>query len=34
MTRNETSIRLRRLSDLAYGAGLFIAFLAICLPGA
>ena len=34
MTRNETSLRLRRLIDLAYGLGLFLAFLVICLPGA
>ena len=34
MTRNETSRKLRRLSDLAYGVGLFLAFLVICLPGA
>jgi multiple sugar transport system permease protein len=34
VTRNETSRMLRRLSDLAYGAGLFLAFLVICLPGA
>jgi multiple sugar transport system permease protein len=34
MTRNETSILLRRISDLAYVAGLTLAFLVICLPGA
>ena len=34
MTRNETSILLRRISDLAYVAGLALAFLVICLPGA
>ncbi len=34
MTRNETSLWLRRLSNLAYGVGLALAFLVICLPGA
>lgn len=34
MTRNETSILLRRISNLAYIAGLALAFLVICLPGA
>jgi multiple sugar transport system permease protein len=34
MTRNEASRWLRRLSGLAYGAGLALAFLVICLPGA
>lgn len=34
MTRNQTSRNLRRLSDIAYGVGLALAFLVICLPGA
>jgi multiple sugar transport system permease protein len=34
MTRNETSILLRRISNLSYIAGLALAFLVICLPGA
>jgi multiple sugar transport system permease protein len=33
MTRNQTSRNLRRLANLARGAGLFLAFLIICLPG-
>jgi multiple sugar transport system permease protein len=34
MTRNQTSRRLRLLTDFAYGLGLFLAMLVICLPGA
>jgi multiple sugar transport system permease protein len=34
MTRNQTQRRLRLLTDLAFGVGLFLAMLVICLPGA
>jgi multiple sugar transport system permease protein len=34
MTRNQTQRRLRLLTDLAFGLGLFLAMLVICLPGA
>jgi multiple sugar transport system permease protein len=34
MTRNQTSRRLRRLTDFAHSFGLFLAMVIICLPGA
>ncbi len=34
MTRNQTQRRLRLLTDFAFGLGLFLAMLVICLPGA
>jgi multiple sugar transport system permease protein len=34
MTRNEASRNIRRLLGVAYGLGLFLAMLIICLPGA
>jgi multiple sugar transport system permease protein len=34
MTRNQTQRRISLLTDLAFGVGLFLAMLVICLPGA